>query len=357
MPERRHKPFDQPAAWKATDFAAKDDLVVELDRRHVDALKAQVARSKAALSDHGLVSPESFPLAAIRDDLAAWREEVRVGRGIVILRGFPLESIDPDDLRLMYIGLGSHFGRPVSQSNLGDLIGEVVDIGGKDRRERAYRNSRALALHTDRCDHLAMLCIRPAVAGGLSGYASALAIHNVILNECPDLLEPLYRGYFLHRFGEQAPDAPPVTRERVPVFSIAQAVPGIIYIRGYINLAVEEGHVALSDRELEALDTFDEIANRPDIRLDLRLEPGEISFINNCLLLHTRTAFEDAADPALKRHLLRLWLREDGRPMAPGVRLHKGSAGIDPRAGKGTYYTPPAAPLRTPPAGLPPGSG
>lgn len=341
MVETPYQPFGHPAAWKATDFASKDDLAVELTSRHVAALEAEVARLKGSISDHGAVSPETFPLAAIRDDIEDWRREVREGRGLLLLRGFPVERVDPDDLRLMYIGLGSHFGRPVSQSTMGDLIGDVVNVGGKDERERAYRNSRALRLHTDRCDHLAMLCIRPAAEGGLSGYASALTIHNEILRERPDLLEPLYRGYALHRFGEQPPGEAPVTGQPIPVFSVAEGVPGVVYIRGYIDLAVEEGHLSLSDAELEALDVMDRISNRPDVRLDLALEPGEASFTNNCLLLHTRTAFEDAADPALKRHLLRLWLREDARPMAPGVLLHKGRDGIEQREVVSTYYSGP----------------
>ncbi|MDH3701847.1 MAG: TauD/TfdA family dioxygenase [Alphaproteobacteria bacterium] len=340
MTEAQIIPFDHPAAWKATDFASKDALAVDLDRRHLDALMAATAHLKGATADFSAVTPTDFPLGAIEDDVAAWRHEVREGRGILLLRGLPVEAIDLEDLRLLYLGLGSHFGRPVSQSALGDFVGDVVNIGDKDKRERAYRNSRELNLHTDRCDLVAMLCIRPAVEGGLSGYASALTIHNEMLRERPDLLAHLYRGYFHHRFGEQPPGEPLVTTERIPTFSIANGIPSVIYIRGYIDLAVEEGHVSLSDTELEALDYFDQVGNRPDIRPNLRLEPGEASFTNNCLLLHTRTAFEDSGDPALKRHLLRLWLREDGRPMAPGVVLHKGSAGIEKRARKGTYYTP-----------------
>ena len=38
--------------------------------------------------------------------------------------------------------------------------GKVVNIGGQDARERAYRNARSLNLHTDRCDYLGMLCLR-----------------------------------------------------------------------------------------------------------------------------------------------------------------------------------------------------
>ncbi len=342
MTDPRHQPFAHPAAWRASDFASKNDLAVDLEPRHLAALKDALHRLKQITTDHAAVTPEAFPLAPIEDDVAAWRRDVRDGRGLVLLRGIPVADFCLDDLKLLHLGLGTHFGRPVSQSPLGELVGDVVNLAGDDPRERAYRSSRALRLHTDRCDHIGMLCVRPAAEGGLSGYASALTIHNTILAEQPTLLAPLYRGFFHHRFGQQPPGEPVVTKERIPIFSSAGGVPGVIYIRGYIDLAVEEGWVSLTDEERAALDLMDEISNRPDVRLDLRLEAGEISLTNNCLLLHTRTAFVDAENPALKRHLLRLWLREDGRPMTRGAALHKGN-GIARLAGKGTYYTPDAA--------------
>lgn len=38
---------------------------------------------------------------------------------------------------------------------------------------------------------------------------------------------------------------------------------------------------------------FEQVPNREDVRLNFTLQPGELSLINNCLLLHTHTAFED----------------------------------------------------------------
>jgi hypothetical protein len=331
-------PIDHPAAWTVPSLGGEDGFAVDLTARHIWALEDALARLKTVTDDHDGITSDRFPLGAIAADVAAWRDEVRRGRGIVKLRGLPVDRYDPEDLKRLYLGLGTYLGRPVSQSNMGDLIGEVVNIGGKDKRERAYRNSRELKLHTDRCDHLAMLCVRPAIEGGVSGYASALTIHNIMAAECPDLLALLYRGYHHHRFGEQPPGEPPVTAERITIFSVTDGVPSVIYIRGYIDLAVEEGHVELTEAELRALDTMDEIANRPDVRLNFIQAPGEIVLTNNCLLLHTRTAFEDSDDPSKARLLLRLWLREDDRPMAPGVLLHKGTGGIERRDGKGTYY-------------------
>jgi hypothetical protein len=338
MSEPAIQRFDSRAAWAPSDYPTKGSFAIDLKPRHIVALEAEVTRFKATGGGHENLSQASFPLTEIVDDIAAWRAEVHDGRGMILLRGVPVERINLDDLRLLYLGFGAHFGRPVSQSNMGELVGEVVNIGDKDPQERAYRSSRQLMLHTDRADHIAMLCIRPAIEGGLSGYASALTIHNIMLAERPDLLVHLYHGFHHHRFGEQPPGEPIVTRERIPIFSITDDVPSVIFIRGYINLAVKEGHVTLSDGELEALNYMEEISNRPDVRLDFLMEPGDLLFVNNCLILHTRTAFEDSDKPELRRHLLRLWLRQDDRPAAEGVIVHKGNAGIYRRDGKGTYY-------------------
>ncbi len=112
------------------------------------------------------------------------------GRGFVVLRGLTRDRYSADDQAAIFWGLGTHFGRAVSQSALGDRIGYVTDVGGKDRRERAYRNSRELTMHTDRCDVIGMLCLEKAMVGGVSGCASAHTIYNDILASRPALLEP-----------------------------------------------------------------------------------------------------------------------------------------------------------------------
>ncbi len=45
---------------------------------------------------------------------------------------------------------------------------------------------------------------------------------------------------------------------------------------------------------------------------------GQIQVLNNRRLGHHRTAFRDWDEPARKRHLVRLWLRESGRPFYQG---------------------------------------
>ena len=329
-------PFDHAAAWTPQDLGGIPKLEVSLSRKHRDGLLAALDQVRDLAPE--AITREVFPLTSMAADVARWSHDVKQGRGLLFLRGMPIEGLDTEDAARMFFGLGTHFGVAVSQSNNGEKLGHVVNVGGQDPRERAYRSARRLGMHTDRCDYVGMLCVRPAAHGGISGYSSALAVHNEILKTRPELLAPLYRGFRLHRFGEQTDDSP-LTSEPVPVFTETDGVPNIVYIRGYINLAVNEGHYALSDIEQEALDYFDEVADREDMKLEVRLESGDATFTNNCVLLHNRTAFEDHDDPAKARHLMRLWLMDPDLPAAASIRAHKNMYGIEKVEGRGTYYT------------------
>lgn len=344
MQIHRH-PIQRRSAWRPEDFASKDDFAFPLTEKHFAAFDQALAANRAAHRTTEEITRDDFALTSIADDVAAWRDEVLHGRGFLILRTFPLQRYSTDDLTTIYWGLGTHFGRAVSQSNMGDRIGHVTDVGGKDRRERAYRNSRELTLHTDRADVLGMLCLRKAMSGGISGYASTHTIYNEILATRPELLEPLFEGFYYHRRGEQQPGEPIVTQEKVPVLSEWEDELSTVFLRSYIEMGAAELGQPLTARELEALDYFEEVANRDDVKLTFTLEPGEAIFFNNCVLIHNRTSFEDHPDPALKRHLLRLWLMLDGaRPLAPAVHAYKGTVGILDRTDGSTYYTGAAVP-------------
>ena len=54
---------------------------------------------------------------------------------------------------------------------------------------------------------------------------------------------------------------------------------------------------------------FDRVMADPALRLDMMLEPGDLQFANNYAVLHSRTEFEDHEDLALRRKMLRLWLK------------------------------------------------
>ena len=333
----RNKPFDNPTAWRVEDIGGKTDITINLEPRHIMALdKALLNVQSCQLKD---ITRDDFLLTDIEGDICAWNHEVKHGRGLLILSGFPIHQYTPAEIERLWYGLGTHFGRAVSQSVMGDLVGHVVDIAGPDSRQRAYRNSRELKFHTDRCDIVGMFCMQKAWKGGQSSYASALAIHDEILRTHPEFLGPLWRGFHLHLFGEQPPGASPYSTVRSPVFSERGGVTTVILLRGYVDMAANEFDLPVSELEWEALDRFEEIANRSEYRLDFSLEPGEAILFDNCTILHKRSAFEDHADPERKRHLMRLWLMDHaGRPTDDAVHVHKGPGGIRPQEGRTPYY-------------------
>ena len=335
------KPVTHLAAWRGTDFACVDDVSFVLKPRHLKAFDRALRAVRARSLDVNTIEKDDFDLDAIADDIEAIRNEILHGRGIVIIRGFPVHAYSLEDVEILYWGLGTHLGTGESQSSMGDRLGHVRDVSGKDPNERAYRNSVGIMAHTDLTDVVGMLSIAKAKSGGLSTYTSALAVHNHILATRPELLAPLYRGFRYHRFGEQAPGEPAVTPFEVPVLSERDGLVSARYVPEYITMAAAELGEPLPELDRAALAYFNELAASKDLRFDLMLEPGDLSFINNYTVLHTREAFDDGERPDEKRLLLRLWLSTDyRRPLVGGLDIYS-KRGIASLGARRTYYNGP----------------
>lgn len=292
-------------AWQAST-CSKQAFTVELKQNHLDAFD-DLLNSVRGLEPEE-ITPAKANLNSIQPDLHQWNQVLRYGAGLLILSRFPQTRYNNNELAQIYWSIGLHFGIPMSQSVAGDRLGHVIGIGGKDYSERAYRSRVELDMHTDACDIVGMLCLQKAKSGGISGYASAVAIYREILTRRPDLLPLLTRGFYYHLFGEQAPGEPPVTTDRLPVFSASEGYLTVHYLRAFIEFAAQEHQTPLTDRENEALNLFDEIAHSEEFALRFTTEPGEAVFFNNATVLHNRTAFDDHPEASRKRHLLRLWL-------------------------------------------------
>ena len=334
------QPYIHASAWKASELGGKSAVSEPLSQFEIDALDTALREVQRQNIEVENIARNDFNLDSIKPSVDRWEHEIQEGRGILVLTGFPIGRYTKEECGIIYYGLGTHFGEAQSQSLMGDRLGHVVDIGGKDTRERAYRNSAELSLHTDASDIVGMMCLVQAKQGGMSGYASGPAIYNHILKTQPELLDTLFDGYRYHLFGEQADGEDPVTKNKIAVFSESQGYLSTGFLRSYIELAFEELNQQKTDLESRALDVFDEIAHSEEFRLDFMMAPGDIAFFNNYTVLHTRTEFFDDDDPAKKRHLLRLWLRAwNTRPLAAEVGTYKSRKGIDKQAGRGTYYS------------------
>ncbi|WP_370741323.1 TauD/TfdA family dioxygenase [Thalassovita mangrovi] len=102
------------------------------------------------------------------EDSYPWIRETPQRAGVAVLRNLPIA--DPSEAAASHLlaEFGLSFGCPVSQSDKFDFLGHVTDRGSNIRNHaaRGYESSAELPFHNDRCDLLALLCIRQAPIGG-----------------------------------------------------------------------------------------------------------------------------------------------------------------------------------------------
>jgi hypothetical protein len=250
------------------------------------------------------VTPESFPLPTAGALLCQLAREVTDGAGFALLHGVPVDD-DPD---LICLGVGSYVGRIVSQGAEGVPVQHVRDQGADPRvpTTRSYQHSGALGYHADPTGIVALLCIRPAKSGGLSTIVRSAAVHDELARTRPDLTQVLYQPWWRDlRTGDGRDSfyqSPVYTRDDRGRLSVS-------YGPDYIRSAQRGAHVPpLSPAQLEAMAMLDEMNGDPRFSVTMDLRPGDMQFLNNHIILHGRTAYEDYPEPERRRDLIRLWL-------------------------------------------------
>lgn len=326
MMERRTAPLRQliegPSVWTGAEMRGREaEWSYHLSQSEIEEIENAVRAVRARGLDLAEIRRADFPLPRLGPVLDRLRAEVLDGRGFVLLRGLPVEDRPIDESATAYWGLGSYFGSARSQNAKGHLLGHVYDLGegltATNPNIRGYATAERQNFHIDRCDVVALLCLRRAKSGGLSAITSSMTLHNVMAGRRPDLLERLYRPFPVDRRGEVPEGRAPFYE--APVFNEHAGRVSVLYSRQYIGSAQRFPEARrLSAEDIEALDMFAELANDPELRLDMNFMPGDIQFLHNHTILHARTEYEDWPETARKRHLLRLWLSPpEARPLPP----------------------------------------
>jgi hypothetical protein len=304
------KPITGPKAWRGEALASDTSWIVTLTDAEIADIDRALTAAKASGRPLAEVGREQFPLTTMRPRLEQTLAEVRDGRGFVVVRGLPVQRYSDDDVGLIFWGLGRYLGSPLYQNPKGELLGHVYDYGRTygNIDVRGYETNAYLPYHTDAGDVVGLLCLRRSLEGGLSSIVSSVTVHNEILAQHPEYLGLLYNGFYYIR-REAALTERGVSDRPIPVFGVRDGVVSCRYIRNQINAGAVKREVPLTTFEKAALDFFDEQTRRADVRLDMDLQPGDIQFINNYTILHSRTEFVDGPEPHQKRHMLRLWLK------------------------------------------------
>jgi alpha-ketoglutarate-dependent taurine dioxygenase len=304
-------------AWVRDSVSARDWLVPL-----PEACRDELDQLVEALRTHPLpvllLQPEQFPLRACTELMATVRTKLREGIGLAVIDRVPVARYTLEENRALWWLLGSLLGRTVAQKWDGTIIYDVRDTGrALEYGVRRSVTNLELQFHTDGPwlahppELVGLYCLSPALEGGVSRFLSLGTVHNELRRRHPELLPRLFQPFPWDRQAEHPPGEVKVAWR--PIFSSDGQSLRARYNEALILSAEELTGERLDDEGRQALAAVRAIVESPELPLEFVIETGQMQYLNNWRLAHSRTPFRDAEEPGRQRHLIRLWHREEGR--------------------------------------------
>jgi len=134
----------------------------------------------------------------------------------------------------------------------------------------------------------------------------------------------------------------------VPIFMPTDEGVVTTYVRSAVRKGQSlDGVPRVTAEQEAAFDAIDALAADPAFHLDMDFTVGDMQFLNNHVILHSRTRYEDHAAPAKRRHLLRLWLACEDGPTLPNVLVDDAFQGGTKHGRPNGISVPGVAPIAT----------
>ncbi len=312
----------KPLPWTSEDARRDTSWIQRLGADEVAGFDAALAHAKAAGKPWLAMTPSDFPLNdAARGALQRAFATTQGRWGMCLVKGFPVDRWSEEDAKLAYWGMGLHAGVARTQNPASQTMNDVRDEGAAYKaangRSRGYNTKAGLDFHMDSSDVVGLLCRRIAKLGGESLVASTMAAAEELGRRRPDLLQVLKQPFFHHYQGSQDPLQPPY-----------YTCPIIGSDPEHFAMRVNRKNIVAAERDFpelprvtpeqwEAIDLLEDIMADPRWCFRMQLEQGDMQLVNNYVIVHSRTPFEDFDEPDRKRHLLRLWLAVPGSQPLP----------------------------------------
>ena len=301
--------FNTSAAWRVEDLVRDQSWVFTIE----DGARKQLAKTAKKAFDSTRkffdYSQDDFDLGPGFDTIAAAAREAYFGRGLTLVKGLPRNGMSEEEFQLMIWAVGLHLGVARPQGRASQYISEVRAAGMIYRSAggRGYNSNAGLDFHCDGCDLVALACYNKAKRGGQSRVSSSVSAWQTLRVERPDLAEVARHDFYFSRNQEEAPDEAPYYAQ--PLFDFEDGRLFGKWNRNRVRTGQEiEGVPKLTATQQECTDLLDEILRRRNLMCTMWLEPGDLQFINNHVMLHSRTTFKDYDEPDRKRLLFRLWI-------------------------------------------------
>ena len=318
---RAGAPVVDPAAWEPETLSSSDDWVY----RFTDEDMAELANAVDRVEDREIdivdVTGNDFPLPRLGELLSCARRELLDGRGLAVLRGLPVADWGRRRAAIAYFGMGHYIGTPISQNEPWPHIGACEGLRQKLRRPPIARSreQRSVGIPRRSCG----LCRTTLPAHLDEGWRQ----------QARQLRDPLQSDAGRSARSRRDPDRgfPLDTARRSPTRRQALVPPAGFRLRtGLFQRPGAPAPISARRRGCPAFHPSPTLRSkrwrcssrwRPTVR---RPSSSSRVIFSSCTTTSScthRTAYEDWPEPERKRHLLRLWLKDDdGRPVVPLMR-------------------------------------
>ena len=301
--------FDTSAAWMAKDLMIDQSWVFKLTDNECTQLKEVTKKAfdpKRSLFDY---SKSDFNLNPSFETIQTAANKAYFGPGLALVKGLPRNNMSPEEFELMVWAIGLHLGVARPQGKATQYISKVqaTENNYRSANGRGYNSNTELDFHCDGCDLVGLACYNKAYHGGKSIISSSVSAWQTLVRERPDLAEIAREEFHFSRNQEEALGEMPYYTQ--PLFDFKD---GRLFGKWNRNRVMNGQDLInvpkLTSTQNECMDLLDQILHRPTLMFTMWLNPGDLQFINNHVMLHSRTAFQDHKKLAQKRLLYRLWI-------------------------------------------------
>src|SRR3954447_8194430 len=107
--------LEGPFAWTGPELARSSAWIRDWSAAEIDEIERAITQARGAGRPATETTRDDFPMPRVAAALEAAARELEDGRGIMLLRGLPVERWDETARRLAIWGIGAHLGTAVSQ--------------------------------------------------------------------------------------------------------------------------------------------------------------------------------------------------------------------------------------------------
>jgi alpha-ketoglutarate-dependent taurine dioxygenase len=300
-----------PRMWDAQALRATNEWQLKLTKDVIDEFIRQFPDMPSCPEEYTFIKYNFPELQILANKI---KNVLFQGHGVCLVKGLADSSLTVEQQRYYFAVLGMALGTPLTHYG---LLYPIKDRG-VDYRTQALPVSMTCAeteFHTDSSsvdanpDILSLLCENPSNNGGESQVSNALPIYHRLKEEAPEKLAILENNFIrdIVTPGKEA-TLDNLKQNSFPIFTPQdnECEMQFRYMRYWIARGKERVGESLTEAEVDALDTLDDLLKNHKYKFSFHLQKGDMIYFNNKMVAHNRTAYEDTPDN--RRLLWRMWI-------------------------------------------------